>query len=290
MIISEILVITKNGEHKLKRMVYDRYKRIMKSLDDGNIIPDLKNDSCFNYSFTYRSNYIIYNISKNEFEYLVIDNANMIKLTFDNIIFFNIPLEYRNSNNISKIFYPLYHTLNDDYAKILSNSTKQEFCVFNPSFVKCDFDTITTPKRFRHIVFTTIETNKTKHICSSYIPLKYHNHKSVDYIQTYYYGFFTISVKLRIEIDNMQIRVLDRPKYHINNEKHDKPDEIIKILEELKEELTAKVVAKEFENEIYRYRLYNSQKDILKLITVIIIMIEACETIMPDMIIQKLRR
>ena len=296
MIIYEMLIITKSGKYKLRRFVYNKYKKIMKDLDSSDIIPDIKDNNCFGYSFTTRSNYIIYNTSENEFEYFVTNNVNIKSITFDNIIFFNIPLKYRTSDNINKILYPLYYIFNDNYIKLLSNITKQEFCVFNLSPTK-NIDTIITSKEFRHVALTKIEPEITKRIYSIFIPFKYHNRKNVDYIQAYSYGFFTISIKLRVEFDNMQIRVLDKPEYYINNEKHDKPDEIIKILEELKKELTTEVVAKEFEDTFCReledgvckYNLHNSQRDILKLITLLITMVEACETFIPNMIIQKLQ-
>ena len=253
MIINEMLIITKNGERKLKRLIHDDDK--LKDLDNNDIIPNA--ETYFKYSFLSNSNYIIYNKSKNKFEHFTVDIVDKINLTFD------ISVKRR------------FHRL----TPVKPNINGENGLVY-----------MTTPKKFRHAILTTVDPSETKYIYNHYVPLYYNNHKHIGYVQTYTYGFFTISVDIEIELDSMQIRVLDKPEYYINDKEYDNPDEIIKILEELEKELTAKVVAKEFENNQRRYRLYYSQKDILNRIPSIIAMVEACETLVPDMIIQKLQR
>ena len=291
MIINEMLIITKNGERKLKRLIHDDDK--LKDLDNNDIIPNA--ETYFKYSFLSNSNYIIYNKSKNKFEHFTVDIVDKINLTFDNILFLNMPLEYRSSDNINKILYPLYSILSSNHTRLLLNiSVKRRFHRLTPVKPNINGENglvyMTTPKKFRHAILTTVDPSETKYIYNHYVPLYYNNHKHIGYVQTYTYGFFTISVDIEIELDSMQIRVLDKPEYYINDKEYDNPDEIIKILEELEKELTAKVVAKEFENNQRRYRLYYSQKDILNRIPSIIAMVEACETLVPDMIIQKLQR
>mgnify|MGYP005847900549 CR=1 FL=1 len=274
MIMNEILIITKNNEYKLKRLVYLPNEDIMKDVDNDDIVLNV-DLNVFHHSFLYDSHYIIFD----KFKYLTINVIDRDNLTPDNIMFYNIPLEYRSLYNINRIFYPLYYILSDNHNKSLFSYTIQRF---RKSVVKHCTDVnvdsliyILTPNEFRHVISTSMNPEIARYVYSLYILSNSYDYNNMsckyfDYIQAYCYGFFAISIKMRIEFDKMQVRVLNVPSYFIKDKKCDNPDEIIRILNSLMDEFSHKII--------------------LNIIPSVIAMVESSKTLVQNMIIQKLQR